>query len=125
MSKSNRLVLLAFAMLLPAGCSSSLPPETDASKGRELLKVSLDAWKRGDAMDQLAKGSPSIITRDPDWKAGLKLANYEIENETDRAGVDLLLTVKLSVVRADGKPVDKKVKFTVGMGSANVVMRNE
>lgn len=123
----NRRVLLAMvaSTLFFTGCSSSLPAETDESKGRELLKVCLEAWKRGEAPDQLVKGSPSIVARDPDWIAGLKLTNYEIDPQNERAGVDLQVAVKLFVARGDAKPVEKKVKFTVGIGSTNVCMRNE
>ena len=120
-----RLLAIGFVGIALIGCSSSLPPETDATKGLEAMKTTLETWKKGGTIDELLNGSPSIQARDPDWKAGLKLTKYEIGDETDRAGVDLLLSVKLSLVRTDGQTVEKKVRFTVGIGSSIVVLRSE
>jgi hypothetical protein len=122
--RSIRL-LPAIVCLAFAGCSSSLPPETDAARGREALKTVLDTWKRGGAPDELKNATPSITVRDPDWAAGYKLTDFEIAPEDGRAGVDLLLSVKLSLTLADGKTRDKKVGYIVGVGSTSVVMRNE
>jgi len=121
-----RLLLLAAATACLAGCGgSTLPPETDAARGRAALKTVLDTWKRGGTVEELKNGSPSITARDPDWAAGAKLTDYEIAPEDGRAGADLVLTVKLSLVIADGKPRDKKVGYTVAATSQTVVLRNE
>ena len=119
------LLLLAVACLALVGCGDSLPPQTDAAKGRETLKTVLDTWKRGGTVEELKSGTPPITARDPDWAAGAKLTSYEIADENARAGVDLVLTVKLSLARADGKAQEKKVNFTVAVGSSTVVIRNE
>lgn len=109
-----------------AGCSSqALPPETDATKGREAMKTVLETWKRGGTEEELKAATPSIVARDPDWSAGSKLKSYEIADEDARSGVDLLLTVKLSLVRADGKFQEKTVRYSVGIGSSTVVLRSE
>lgn len=109
-----------------AGCGgSSLPRETDEQKGRAAIATVLEAWKFGRTTDDVKNGSPSILARDPDWKAGCKLTAYEIAPENDRSGVDLLLTVKLSLTRPDGQSQEKKVKFAVGIGSSTVVFRQE
>ena len=120
------LLLLAAGCFAIAGCSSStLPPETDAARGREALTMALDTWKRGGTTDELRNATPPIIARDPDWAAGHKLTSYEIADENGRAGVDVVLSVKLGLVRPDGQAREKKVNFTVGIGSSTVVLRNE
>ena len=107
-----------------AGCESSpLPPPTDAAKGRDAMKLVLDTWKRGGGVEELA--TASVTARDPDWAAGAKLTAYEIAPEEGRAGLDLVLTVKLTLQRSDGKPQNKKVGYTVGVGATTVVLRNE
>ncbi len=88
-------------------------------------KTVLDAWKRGGTVEELAKASPPVTARDPDWAAGHKLTGYEIAPEEGRAGVDLLLTVKLTLTRADGKPQSRTVAYVVGIGASTVVVRNE
>ena len=120
------LLLLATGGLACAGCSTSkIPPETDAARGREVLKTVLDTWKRGGTIDELKKGTPAAQVRDPDWAAGHKLTDYEIAPEDGRLGVDLLLTVKLTLTRADGRVQEKKVSYIVAIGAATVVARNE
>lgn len=67
----------------------------------------------------------SGFAREPDWSTGHKLTSYEIADENGRAGVDVVLSVKLGLVRPDGQAREKKVNFTVGIGSSTVVLRNE
>ncbi len=116
----------SLACLILAGCGGKkLPPETDAAKGRELMKTVLDAWKRGGTAEELRNASPAVVARDPDWLAGYKLTNYEVGAEDARAGLDLLLTVKLNLIRPDGRPQEKRVRYTVGIGPSTVVLRAE
>lgn len=120
------ILLSAFALLAVAGCGEPAPPPlTDAARGRELLKTTLDTWKRGGTVEELKAGSPPIVARDPDWAAGAKLVAYEMSPEDDRMGTDLLVSVKLTLVSAGGKQQDKKVGFTVGTGPQTIVFRNE
>jgi hypothetical protein len=112
------------AILFVAGCSdSSLPPETDATKGREVLTTVLEAWKKGTTPDELQHGSPPIVAYDPDWKAGYKLTNYTLDPTDKRVGVDLLVSVKLTMTKDGEKPVEKTVNFSVAIGSQTVVLR--
>ena len=116
--------LLACLALTACG-GPKFPPETDAAKGRELLKNVLDSWKNGGRPEDLKEATPSVVASDPDWKAGCRLVGYEIAPEDRRAGVDLLVSVKLQLTRPDGKPQEKKVNFAVGFGSSTVVLRHE
>ena len=114
------------ACLALVGCGGpSFPPETDAARGRELLKTVLDAWKNGGRPDDLKQAAPPVVASDPDWKAGCKLTGYEIAPEDRRAGLDLLVAVTLQLTRPDGKALEKKVNFKVGVGDATVVLRSE
>lgn len=111
--------------LFSTGCSgNAVPTETNETKGRELLTTTLEAWKSGKSVDEFNK-SQSIVARDPDWKAGCKLTKYEIAPENERAGVDLLVPVKLSLVKPDGQTQEKKLKFIIGIGAQTIVFRSE
>lgn len=108
------------------GCSGpKFASETESTKGRELLKTVLESWKNGNSPDSLKQGPSPIIANDPDWKAGCQLKGYEIAPDDRRAGVDLLVSVKLQLVRPDGKQQDKKVNFAIGTGENTVVLRSE
>ena len=113
--------ILAFALV--AGCGTSLPPETDPAAGRDVLKTVLDTWAKGGNPPDLKSGASPIVAYDPDWEEGYKLVKYEIAPTDRRAGVDLLVSVKLTVAKGTEKPREKTVNFTVAIGSQTVVIR--
>jgi hypothetical protein len=123
----RRILLgLAPAWLVLAGCSgNALPPETESARGREVLKTVLDGWVSGKTLDEVKAGRPPVVAYDPDWEAGHKLTKYEVGPTDGRAGVDLLLSVKLHLDRKDGKPQEKTVNFCVAIGSQTVVTRKQ
>ena len=123
-----RSILFALAILIPTGVgcwNSSLPAQTETAKGREVLTQALDTWKRGETVDTLKTARPPVQMNDPDWSAGYKLTDYLIAAEDGRAGVDLLLSVKLVLARSDGAALEKRVKFIVAIGSSIVITRSE
>jgi len=113
----------AAACLALAGCGGTpLPPETDPAKGREILTKVLDTWKAGGTPANLKP----IVAFDADWDAGAKLTGYKLDPENQRAGVDLLVAVKMQLTRADGKTQERTINYIVAVGSANtVVVRKE
>lgn len=123
--KGTAALAIVGAIVLVGCGSNSLPPETDAARGREILKTVLDGWAGGKSMDDMKNGSPPIIARDPDWKAGYKLVSYEIDSKDERSGVDLAVPVKLMISKGGGPPQERKVKFNIGIGSQTVCMRQE
>ncbi|HKB03996.1 MAG TPA: hypothetical protein VKD90_17365 [Gemmataceae bacterium] len=123
----RRLLLgLAPACLVLAGCSgNSLPPQTESAEGREVLKTVLDGWVAGRSMEEMKAGKPAVVAYDPDWEAGHRLTKYVVGATDGRAGVDLLLSVKLHLDRKDGKSQEKTVNFCVAIGSQTVVTRKQ
>jgi hypothetical protein len=120
-----KLPMLAIALLVVAGCARPLPPETDPAQGRQALRTVLDTWARGGSPDDLKRGSPAIVAYDPDWDAGQRLKAYEIDTADRRAGVDLLLKVRLSLGGPGAKTTDKTVNFAVAIGQETVVLRQQ
>ncbi len=124
----HRIILFLSPVLLAlTGCGTEgkIPPETDPTKGREMLSLVLDTWARGGTPNDLKNSSPPIVVYDPDWEAGDKLVKYKIDPSDDRTGVDLLLTVTLTLNRTSGRTQEKTVNFTVAIGSQTVVMRKQ
>jgi hypothetical protein len=116
--------LLAIATLAAlVGCNSSLPPEADAGQGREVLQTVLDTWAKGGKPAALKAGRRPIVAYDPDWEAGYDLVKYEVDSTDRRVGVDLLVSVKLTLKTGDEKPREKVVNFSVAIGSQTVVLR--
>jgi len=119
----RRTIPLGLALALLTGCGTSLPPETDPAAGRDVLKTVLDTWAKGGTAADLKAGAPPVVAYDPDWEEGYKLVRYEIAPTDRRAGVDLLVAVKLTLTKGAGKPREKTVNFTVAIGAQTVVIR--
>jgi hypothetical protein len=119
----RRTIPLGLAFALLTGCGTSLPPVTDPVAGRDVLKTVLDTWARGGSPADLKAGRSPVVAYDPDWEDGYKLVKYELAPTDRRAGVDLLVSVKLTVAKGSDKPREKTVNFTVAIGSQTVVIR--
>jgi hypothetical protein len=113
-------LLLGFAL----GCSPSQPREPDVTMARKSLETALDGWVAGESPENLKTRSPAITVIDPEWSAGGKLTSYRILEEIRGTTFDRVFEVELSLTRK-GKPVTVKTPFTVGIGSAIVVRRDE
>jgi hypothetical protein len=113
-------LLPLFALTL-AGCGGNvLPPETDPEEGKKLLTTTLDAWVQGKSPTDL---KPMVVV-DEDWAEGHKLAKYTIDPDHQRAGVDLVLKVKLSLQKKEGRAEVKSVMYVVGVtATQTAVMR--
>jgi hypothetical protein len=118
--------LVGTVLVTVLGCQgNTLPPETDPAQGRSALTTVLDIWVKGGAMADLQNASPPIVAYDPDWEAGHKLVKYEIAPTDRRSGVDLLVSVKLTLARKDGKSQEKTVNFSIAVGEKTVVTRKQ
>jgi hypothetical protein len=118
-----RRLPLGLALVLLTGCSNSLPPEADPTTARAALKTVLDTWAKGGKAADLRAGNAPIIANDPDWEAGAKLIKYELDPTDNRIGVDLLVSVKLTLSKGDEKPREKTVNFSIAIGAQTVVLR--
>lgn len=98
------------------GCGSSAP--VDAPKAKQALVAALDAWKRGDKPESLKP----IVVQDMDWMGGAKLVSYELGDGKDD-NLNLRCPVKLKLVGADGKDVEKTVIYMVGTSPVTTVFR--
>jgi hypothetical protein len=107
----NRSAVLAFCGLvgLLGGCGSDTGKFVPASgAARSTLEPALAAWQKGDAPGQVAAGPPVIQVVDSKWKAGQKLAKYEILAE-EPGGGPRWFSVKLTLQQPAGEQVVKYV----------------
>lgn len=99
-----------------AGCGASqdhgkfIPKEADA---RAALQAALDSWQQGQKPGTITVGSTTIEVVDAKWRAGQKLARYEIVTEEPGDG-PRWFSVKLSLQ----KPVAELVVRYVVVGNA-------
>lgn len=118
--------LFVFGSLIASvlGCGSSSPDPSDPEVGRGLLQETLDAWKRGDALEAY-QGSSSVVVIDPAWKKGGQLSDFEIQGDSTHSGFDVQFKVKLNMKNAGGAAKTQKALFLVSTTPRKVVMRGE
>jgi hypothetical protein len=74
----------AMAILLSAtpGCGSAGSAlSTDPSEARGALDRALAAWQKGKTVDSLKGEEPPLEASDHQWKNGLHLVKYEVQND--------------------------------------------
>ena len=116
---------IAAAGLLLAGCSGTGPhaPAVDPARAREALQTTLDGWKKGESIEALKAGSPSIVAQDFDWMAGRKLVGYEVLGDGKDDDANLRIPVRLTLRDAGGRESQKTVSYVVGTSPALTVFR--
>jgi hypothetical protein len=118
-------VLAAAVAPLLFGCSGGDPTSlpVDAPRAIEVLKTTLEAWKKGQAIDRLKSASPPILAQDADWIGGSKLLNYQVEGEGTQNDLSLRVPVKLTLKPPQGAEVKKSVHYVVGTSPTLTVFR--
>jgi hypothetical protein len=106
------VISLAIVVALLGGCSQRVTP-VDAERAREILKTTLDVWKKGDTPASLSNNIPAITAQDLDWLGGAKLVDYEVTGDGKSREANLHVPVTLTLKTAKGKEVKKKVTYIV------------
>jgi hypothetical protein len=125
-SAAARLAALAMcaAAVWTGGCNRGrMGSPADNGKALAGLEAGLTAWKRGDAPDALAKGSPAVYFNDREWRDGAKLTEYKVAGEPTPFGYAVQFTVSLTLKDAQGKTTTKTVNYIVNTDSATSVAR--
>ncbi len=108
----RRIAGLACLLLAVTGCGGGrrekdyLPPE---SKARTALESALTAWQNGQPIGKITGGATTVQVVDSEWKAGQKLASYEIVRAEPGNGPPKF-TVNLQV---QGAPAAREVRYVV------------
>jgi hypothetical protein len=106
-----------------AGCGGNeLPPESDADRACEALKIALDAWKNGEDLDALKDRDPPISFKDMSLMRGASLEDYTLDDKTERSGLSILCTATLTVRDAQGKTSQRQATYTIDTQGAIVIV---
>lgn len=123
-NRSSRVLFLALAAFLAAGCAEQVAPTSlDSSKALDALKTTLDAWKNGGTVDSLKTASPPIVAQDMDWQGGAKLIDYKIDGSGKGVDSNLRVPVQITLQSKDGKDSVKTVSYLVTTSPAITVFR--
>jgi hypothetical protein len=115
-----RFVLIA--ALVAAGCQSgSVPPQSNPDQAREALTTALEAWKKGEPLDGLARRQPPIHFNDSKARE-TQLLDYKLEDGHTFYGQTVRIPVVLSLKRGDGSTKEKKAAYLVDTVPAVVIV---
>jgi hypothetical protein len=110
-------------MVIPLGCTPSVPAPTDPNNGMELLKQSLEQWKTGKTIADLKAQTPSIIFGDVAWEDGFTLIGYNIKDNPLNDGRNLQVSVTLDLKTPSGKKAKQEVVYTIGTSPVITIIR--
>jgi hypothetical protein len=105
------------------GCARNQNAPVDAALARETLRVVLDTWKSGEAVDALQDASPAIYVIDSEWQQGVKLKDYQLKAEGDEKDAHLYCPVKLTLQSANGKELKRDVTYIISTAPNLTVAR--
>ncbi|MDR3619865.1 MAG: hypothetical protein P4L85_10995 [Paludisphaera borealis] len=112
-------------LLVATGCGSGAAPvAADEDQARKMLDQALAAWQKGETVEALKNGSPSITVSDPKWDRGDVLKKFEVDGGGKPSGAERTFTVKLWFADAKGKEVREQVVYRVGTDPIVTVFRS-
>ena len=117
--------LCAVGVLALAGCRSQRAADADPAKARDALAAGLDAWKRGEGPEALARQSPAIYFHDRDWRDGQKLLEFRLAGEPTPFGYGVQYTAILGLQDKDGRKHSKSVIYVINTDSAISIARHD
>lgn len=104
------------------GCGGSLPERATPEKARQGLEIALEAWKKQESIEALAKGSPVVYFNDPKVQKGLQLSDYAIQDGHDFFGQSVRLSATLTFAGKDGETKERNVSYLVDTSPVIVIV---
>lgn len=115
--------VLLVVSVLASGCGNSRAQSSEElDRARSSLQAALDAWKNKETPKKLQARSPAIQISDPDWNAGTRLLDFEIQRTEGDKDKATRCHARLSLQDRAGKKSDKDVVFDVRASSSEVVI---
>ncbi len=103
-----------------AGCGQSIATPADPEQTKDAIKIALEAWKKGAAMESLGSNTPPIEFYDARWTKGHRLMEYKIL-ESRQDGRMQRFRIKLTMEDKDGSPDVQEVDYIADTGPKIVI----
>ncbi|MEZ6068627.1 MAG: hypothetical protein R3B90_23595 [Planctomycetaceae bacterium] len=96
--------LLATACAVLIGCGQAPPPPPPSPDfAAKALTDFLETWKADGSAEDLSRRTPPIRGVEPEWDAGTKLIDYEIEESGNTFGNSYSVRTRLKVRRVNAR----------------------
>jgi hypothetical protein len=114
---------LGLLLAVLAGCSSgSLPPKASPDQARAALTRALDAWRKGESIDDLTRGDPAVYFNEPRCKSDVKLLAYQVDDAHEYYGQTVRIAVALTFQFPDGTTKERKASYLIDTSPAVVIV---
>jgi hypothetical protein len=111
-----------FVLSFAPGCGSDSPASpADTSEARGVLDRALAAWREGKPADSLKSEEPPLEASDHQWKSGLHLVKYEVQNDRLPAGTGQSFRVTLWLKDDRAKQTKVMTQYDVTTSPLRVV----
>jgi hypothetical protein len=105
------------------GCGARTYPDANPTEATDILRMALDAWKKGETPESLHQRQPPIYFNEPEHKAGTKLIDYKMEGSPGMYGRQVRCMVSLTLESKGGKKTEKDIPYLVDTTPNNVIAR--
>ena len=107
--------------VLALGCGQgTLPPKANPELARDTLIVALDALKKGESAESLARLDPPIYFND--LKPDVRLVDYTILDGHEWYGQSVRISVLLTLKLSDGSTKERKISYLIDTSPARVIV---
>jgi hypothetical protein len=106
-----------------AGCDrGTMPPQANADQARAALTRALDAWQKGESIEDLARGDPAVYFNDPRCKSDVKLLAYKVDDGHEFYGQTARIAVMLTFKFPDGATKERKASYLIDTSPTVVIV---
>ena len=98
---------------------------SNSEVARTALAKALDCWRLRITPEELLKAQPAITVSDPDWRAGHRLVEFQLQSGEQTLGTSIHWPVKLRVVQANGNEQWLDVTYIVSTDPSIHISRQE
>jgi hypothetical protein len=107
------------------GCVPAIPEtDFDSSLAREVLDTALTAWREGKAKT-LSKRNPTIRFVDEDWRAGYRLAKFEVVHPDEPIQLHKGTQIQLTLIDPNGKTITRPAEYQITLTPNIAVLRSD
>ncbi len=99
MSAATIVAAISLILCISGGClNSSDVHRVNGDVAMDVLTEVLQSWKDGKKPEDLTRKTPPVTVQDLDWMRGMRLLDFQIQDQTSPIDANLHCRVKLTMV---------------------------
>lgn len=114
--------LMCLALVTGCGDDGGTPVKIEVAQ--QILASVMEGWHDGKTPEDFGHETPAIVVHEMEWSNGAELLDFQIINDDQPTGPNLVATVKLKLKSAEGKVTEKTATYIVGTSPTLTIYRN-